>query len=99
MRGGRLPCTPAALHTCLRVLQLGWQGWHLVSTPTPPPLAPRLLDRVEVEVGDGWLQHMRLATAEPGRAARLLAGASAARDAAPSGSGLLLEGQTAAAAK
>lgn len=61
--------------------------------------APRLLDRVEVEVNEGWLQQMRLATAEPERAARLLmAGAAARGSGAGSSQGLLLEGPAATAA-
>lgn len=53
-----------------------------------------------MEVGEGWLQQMRLTAAEPDRAARLLMGAAAARDAgaAASASGLL-EGPSAAAAR
>ncbi|KAL4437448.1 hypothetical protein ABPG75_004587 [Micractinium tetrahymenae] len=46
----------------------------------------KLLDSVQVEVGEGWLQHMRLITAEPERAARLLAAGQAAARAGPSSS-------------
>ncbi|KAL4421906.1 hypothetical protein ABPG77_005190 [Micractinium sp. CCAP 211/92] len=61
----------------------------------------KLLDNVQVEVGEGWLQQMRLITAEPERAARLLAaGQAAARAALSSSSGAaLLETPQAAAAR
>lgn len=67
----------------------------------PPFLHCRLLDNVQVEVGEGWLQQMRLITAEPERAARLLAAGQAAARAGPSsGSGTaLLEAPQAAAAR
>ncbi|PRW60840.1 peptidase M23 [Chlorella sorokiniana] len=59
----------------------------------------KLLDRVEVEVSEGWLQQMRLATAEPERAARLLMAGAAARGSGSGSSGsMLLEGPAAAAA-
>lgn len=71
---------------------------HPFAPPARPPIRPtRLLDRVEVEVSEGWLQQMRLATAEPERAARLLMAGAAARSSSSSG-GLLLEGPAAAAA-
>lgn len=78
---------------------------HLCCACTALPTAAlaasscRLLDQVQVEVGEGWMQQMRLVTAEPGRAARLLmAGAAAARSAAAAAPELAGAGEDEAAA-
>lgn len=49
-------------------------------------------------MSDSWLQQMRLTAAEPGRAARLMAGQAATRAGASASSSLLLEGPSAVAA-
>lgn len=95
------PAVPLPLHALLLLPGVVIKSSNHTGTNALPPCnpVPRLLDRVEVEVNEGWLQQMRLATAEPERAARLLmAGAAARGSGAGSSGGLLLEGPAATAA-
>lgn len=90
-----LPCTLLMASYILRSIR--HKPYGILHLPHPR----RLLDNVQVEVGEGWLQQMRLITAEPERAARLLAAGQAAARAAPSSSSgaALLEAPQAAAAR
>lgn len=89
-------CSGGVLPACLAALPRRCSVGLITLCRHPSSTRNRVLDRIEVDVSDGWLQHMRLTAAEPGRAARLLMSGQAAARSGSAG-GLMLEGPAAGA--